>query len=89
MKVFSDGFSIAEEDLKIRGPGDFLGARQSGMPFLRMANLLRDFEWIEIARNEAKHIMENNPELNTPDLKKLKQALGHYLGDKLDLINVI
>ncbi len=89
MKEFSDGFSIAEEDLKIRGPGDFLGARQSGMPFLRMANLLRDFEWIEIARNEARQIIENDPGLNAPDLQKLKKALGHYLGDKLDLINVI
>jgi len=89
MKTFADGFSIAEEDLKIRGPGDFLGSRQSGMPLLRMANLLRDYEWVEIARNEARKIMETDPGLKADDLQKLKKALNHYLGDKLDLINVI
>ncbi len=48
-----DGFKIAEEDLKLRGPGELLGFKQSGMPTLRFANLNRDMEILEMARNDA------------------------------------
>ncbi|PIQ96527.1 MAG: ATP-dependent DNA helicase RecG, partial [Nitrospinae bacterium CG11_big_fil_rev_8_21_14_0_20_56_8] len=53
MEESNDGFRIAEEDLKIRGPGDFMGTRQSGMPLLRVANLLRDLKILDLARKEA------------------------------------
>jgi ATP-dependent DNA helicase RecG len=49
----SDGFFIAEMDLKLRGPGEFFGTKQSGLPSLRIANILRDQEILEIARREA------------------------------------
>ena len=49
----SDGFEIAERDLKIRGPGDFFGTRQSGLPTLRVGDLLRDHQMMELARREA------------------------------------
>jgi len=49
----SDGFYIAEVDLKLRGPGEFFGTRQSGLPALRVANILRDSELLELARREA------------------------------------
>jgi ATP-dependent DNA helicase RecG len=48
-----DGFHIAEMDLKLRGPGEFFGTRQSGLPALRIANLVRDMEILELARSEA------------------------------------
>ncbi len=54
----TDGFQIAEMDLKLRGPGEFLGTRQSGLPSLRIANILRDQEILEIARNAAGEFIE-------------------------------
>ncbi len=53
-----DGFRIAEADLEIRGPGDFLGTRQAGLPDLRVANLLRDQRVLEWARTEAFDFVE-------------------------------
>ena len=52
----SDGFYIAEMDLKLRGPGEFFGTKQSGLPALRIANILRDQDILEIARSEARGI---------------------------------
>ena len=49
----NDGFYIAEMDLKLRGPGEFFGTKQSGLPSLRVANILRDTEILEVARREA------------------------------------
>ncbi len=57
----TDGFYIAEMDLKLRGPGEFFGTRQSGMPALRIANLLRDGEVLELARAEAQRFVEDPP----------------------------
>jgi ATP-dependent DNA helicase RecG len=57
----NDGFFIAEMDLKLRGPGEFFGTRQSGMPGLRIANLLRDQELLNLARQEAAHLLDEPP----------------------------
>jgi ATP-dependent DNA helicase RecG len=57
----SDGFYIAEMDLKLRGPGEFFGTKQSGLPALRIANILRDKDILELARNEA-HSFISNPQ---------------------------
>jgi len=57
----NDGFYIAEMDMKLRGPGEFFGTKQSGLPALRFASILRDQEILEIARNEAKAFIENPP----------------------------
>jgi ATP-dependent DNA helicase RecG len=53
MRTNSDGFRIAEADLEIRGPGEFLGTRQSGLPDFRVANILRDGRILEAARQDA------------------------------------
>jgi ATP-dependent DNA helicase RecG len=58
----NDGFAIAREDLRIRGPGEFLGARQSGVPLLRFADLERDLELIEQARDAAEELLRRDPE---------------------------
>jgi ATP-dependent DNA helicase RecG len=57
----SDGFHIAEMDLRLRGPGEFLGTRQSGLPAFRIGNLLRDQEILEAARREAASFVEHPP----------------------------
>jgi ATP-dependent DNA helicase RecG len=57
----TDGFAIAEKDLQIRGPGEFFGTKQSGLPTLRVANLLRDADILETARREAVNYVENPP----------------------------
>lgn len=62
----NDGFKIAEADLEIRGPGEFLGTRQAGgLPF-RIANLVRDREWLIKARDDASELLKNDPELTHP-----------------------
>ncbi len=84
-----DGFLIAEEDLNIRGPGDFMGTRQSGLPLLRIAHLIRDAEFIAPARKEAFALVEKDPDLSNPEHALLKQALLHYVGDRGDLASIL
>ncbi len=59
MERTQDGFEIAEKDLEIRGPGEFFGVKQSGLPEFRVANLLRDREALELARQEARALVDN------------------------------
>ena len=61
MEKTQDGFEIAETDLKLRGPGELFGTKQSGLPTFRVANLIRDRELLEIARAEATAFVENPP----------------------------
>jgi ATP-dependent DNA helicase RecG len=67
----SDGFQIAEMDLKLRGPGEFFGTKQSGLPALRIANLIRDHEILEIARGEAQQFVQHAPP------EELRQVVAH------------
>jgi ATP-dependent DNA helicase RecG len=68
----TDGFRIAEEDLRLRGPGEFFGTRQSGLPDLRAANIIRDAELLEQARVEAFELLERDPRLALhPQLREL------------------
>lgn len=66
-----NSFELAEEDLKIRGPGDFIGSRQSGMPSLAMASL-SDLEFVKSVRAEVEQILSKDPELQTNDLLREK-----------------
>lgn len=69
----NDGFKIAEADLEIRGPGEFLGTRQAGgLPF-RLANLVRDREWLIRARDDASELLKNDPELTLPQHTPLRR----------------
>lgn len=88
MEETDDGFRIAEEDLKIRGPGDFIGTRQSGLPDFRIANLIRDAKLLSIAREEAFRIVEEDPELAKPENQLLKLMLPVYWKDKLELARI-
>lgn len=84
-----DGFVIAEQDLKIRGPGDFMGTRQSGMPALRFADLVRDLRIIQSTRKEAFALIDRDPWLKSPEHGPLRHALQTTLGDKLDLLDIL
>src|SRR5579884_835474 len=57
----NDGFYIAEMDMKLRGPGEFFGTKQSGMPALSIANVIRDAEVLELARSEASAFVDHPP----------------------------
>ncbi len=74
-----DGFEIARRDLEIRGPGEFLGARQSGVPMLRFADLQSDQMWLEWARQSAPQMWDRHPEL-------ARQHLNRWLGDRSDFL---
>ncbi len=63
----SDGFRIAEEDLKLRGPGEFLGTRQSGVPGFKLANPMQDHRLVEAASQGVKRLLDEDPALKSPD----------------------
>ncbi len=79
MAETNDGFEIARRDLEIRGPGEFLGARQSGAPLLRFADLATDTELLEWARRAAPYMLDNHPE-------KARQHTERWLGGKSEFL---
>ncbi len=81
----TDGFKIAEQDLALRGPGEFIGTKQSGIPPFRIANLARDVRILSKARDAAFKIIEEDPKLTNPAHVKLKETLEVRWAGKLDL----
>jgi ATP-dependent DNA helicase RecG len=75
MRQTEDGFRIAEEDLRLRGAGELLGTRQSGLPELRLADLAVHGELLQAARDDARLIMERDPGLKGPRGKALRVLL--------------
>jgi ATP-dependent DNA helicase RecG len=75
----SDGFEIARHDLRLRGPGEFLGARQSGVPLLRFADLERDQDLLEAAREVAQEMLERFPDHARRHLERWMGLRHHYL----------
>lgn len=79
METTNDGFKLAEEDLRIRGPGEYFGTRQSGMPDLKVAQLT-DVELIEEARSEASRLLDEDPGLARPEHGALRRAMERLWG---------
>ncbi|HEX7813035.1 MAG TPA: ATP-dependent DNA helicase RecG [Burkholderiales bacterium] len=77
----SDGFEIARHDLRLRGPGEILGSRQSGVPMLRFADLEKDFDLLEAARNIAAQMLRDHP-------AAAQRHLHRWLGDRQELLKV-
>jgi len=77
MEQSQDGFYLAEKDLDLRGPGDFLGTRQSGLAGLQMAKL-SDVKTIEKARQEARLLFERDPDLKAPEHQPLAENLARF-----------
>jgi ATP-dependent DNA helicase RecG len=88
METTTDGFRIAEADLEIRGPGDFLGTRQSGMPDFRVASILRDGDILEQARSTAFGLLEKNEQFQTAEAARIKVELLRRWGTRLELAGV-
>jgi ATP-dependent DNA helicase RecG len=80
-----DGFRIAEKDLEIRGPGEFLGRRQSGLPGFRVAHIMRDIGLLERAREEAERILSRDPDLSSPEHRGLKEMMQRWWGGRMEL----
>ena len=88
MTQTNDGFRIAETDLSLRGPGEFFGTRQSGLPQFRVADLLRDAPILEEARIEAQGIIATDPELKDDAHRGLREGLLQRWRGKLGLASV-
>jgi ATP-dependent DNA helicase RecG len=88
MVATTDGFKIAETDLELRGPGEFFGTRQSGLPEFRVADLLRDAPLLEEARREAQAIIATDRELRDPAHRGLRTVLLARWRGKLALASV-
>jgi len=71
----SDGFKIADEDLRLRGPGDFFGSRQHGLPQLQIASMAEDMNVLKEAQNCARELLQNDPNLSLPEHRGLRAAV--------------
>jgi ATP-dependent DNA helicase RecG len=81
----NDGFRIAEADLKLRGPGDLEGTQQSGLAFdLKIADIARDGQLVQLARDEAQKIIDDDPECNSPHHAMLWRRLNELRKDDVD-----
>ena len=75
METTTDGFKIADEDLRLRGPGEFFGSRQHGLPEMKIADMLKDRSTLEETQRAAKEIMAHDPELSSPESTALKNEI--------------
>jgi ATP-dependent DNA helicase RecG len=82
----NDGFKIAEQDLSIRGPGEFFGNRQHGLPELRIGNLITDVRLLEQSRNAVSYCLKKDPNLTTDEFLKIRQILLRKFSGKLGLL---
>lgn len=85
MEQTHDGFRIAEEDLAIRGPGEFMGTRQSGLPDFRIASVIRDGRILGEARADAFALVEDDPKLENPDHLALREVLLRRWRGRLEM----
>ena len=75
MKSTNDGFKIAEEDLNLRGPGDFFGSRQHGLPVMRIANLMTDMIVLQEAERAAEEVLDRDSQLALPEHRRLSEEI--------------
>ena len=88
MTQTTDGFEIAEMDLQLRGPGEFFGTRQHGLPEFKMADVTQELEMLGQAREDALAMLAEDPRLMKPEHLELRKALGEQFGDTLPLAQV-
>lgn len=86
MSETTDGFELSEKDLELRGPGDFFGKKQSGMPEFKVADMVHDYRALETARKDAAELVQSEAFWTDPEYKELRKTLvdsGVLGGDKL------
>ncbi len=83
-----DGFEIAEQDLRIRGPGEMFSARQHGLPDLKIANIIDDYDLLVIARRHAFQVVVSDPTLAQPEHRGIRRALIARFGNSLGLVDI-
>jgi ATP-dependent DNA helicase RecG len=86
MKNIDDGFLIAQEDLEIRGPGEFFGTRQHGLPELRIGRIMADVKLMEFARRQAFAFLERDPDLSLPEDALIRERLLSRYRGKFDFL---
>jgi len=87
MKATNDGFKIAEDDLRLRGPGDFFGSRQHGLPEMHIANLATDMLVLNQAQSAAENLLKTDPGLNLLENRKLAQQIKRLFEINADKMN--
>jgi ATP-dependent DNA helicase RecG len=88
MTETTDGFQIAEMDLKLRGPGEFFGTRQHGLPEFKLADVTAEMDLLQQAREDALSILAQDPRLAAPAHQHLRQALSDQLGGSIELAQI-
>jgi len=83
-----DGFRIAEEDLRLRGPGELIGVRQHGMPLFKAARLSEDFDLLQAAQEDAARLLDADPDLEQAAHRPLRREVMRRYGQDLMLIDV-
>ena len=84
----NDGFELAEADLEIRGPGEFFGTRQSGLPDFKIANILRDASLLEVAKSEANRLAKRDSNLSQPAHQVLRAELQTQWAGHLKMASI-
>jgi ATP-dependent DNA helicase RecG len=84
----TDGFAIAEADLRLRGPGELIGLRQHGLPELQVADLSKDFDLLNEARQDAQGLIRSDPRLHRPELAAIREELARRVGQILSLVDM-
>lgn len=80
-----DGFVIAEEDLKLRGPGEIFGTRQHGLPELNITDLVKNADMLEKVKNVARDLIDRDSQLELPEHTELKKRVKKMFGEKIEL----
>ena len=84
----NDGFFIAGEDLKLRGPGDFFGIRQSGLLEFRLGDIYQNADLLKAASEEAGQLLREDRKLTAPEHEKIRIHMQSYLDNQAEIVNL-